>query len=74
VTYPHVKYLGPAHPNASGPATMREVHSHVNDGIKVDLLWSERNGRAWVVPQEASTSRPSSPHITWKVPSRSTRL
>jgi hypothetical protein len=48
MNYPHVKYLGPAYTDASGPAVTRELHSRVNDGIQVDLLWSERRGRAWV--------------------------
>jgi hypothetical protein len=48
MTYPRVKYLGPAYPDSSGPATMRELDSRVNDGIHVDLLWCERKGKAWV--------------------------
>jgi hypothetical protein len=48
MNYPHVKYLGPAYADASGPAVVRELHSRVDDGIQVDLLWSERKGRAWV--------------------------
>jgi hypothetical protein len=48
MNHPHVTYLGPAYPDASDPATMRELHSRVTDGIQVDLLWSERKGQAWV--------------------------
>jgi hypothetical protein len=48
MTHPHVKYLGPAHPDASGSATVRELQSRVNDGIQVDLLWCERKDRALV--------------------------
>jgi uncharacterized protein YkuJ len=29
-------------------STMRELHSRVNDGVHVRLLWCERNGRVIV--------------------------
>jgi hypothetical protein len=48
MTYPHVKYLGPAHPESSGSAPMRELQTRVNDGIHVSLLWCEGDGRVWV--------------------------
>jgi hypothetical protein len=48
MTYPYVKYLGPAHPDAAATEGMRELQSRVGDGLQVDLLWCERSDRAWV--------------------------
>ena len=53
--YPHVKYLGPAHPDGTGPTTMRELQSRVNDGIHVRLLWCQRDARVWVAVTDAKT-------------------
>ena len=53
--HPHVRYLGPAYPDASGPASLRELDSRVSDGIQVDLMWCERTGRAWVVVTDSRT-------------------
>jgi hypothetical protein len=55
MTYPHVTYLGPAHPDRSEPTTTRELQSRVNDGIHVRLLWCERNGRVWVAVTDTNT-------------------
>jgi hypothetical protein len=35
---------------------MRELHSRVNDGIRVLLLWSETDGRVAVSVDDARTS------------------
>jgi hypothetical protein len=55
MNYPHVKYLGPAHPDVAGTAAMRELQSRVNDGIQVDLVWCERSGRAWVAVTDSKS-------------------
>jgi hypothetical protein len=55
MNYPHVQYLGPAHPEGSGPASMRELQTRVNDGIHVSLLWCERDGRVWVTVADTKT-------------------
>jgi hypothetical protein len=35
--------------------TMRELHSRMNDGIRVRLLWSEDDGRVAVTVADAKT-------------------
>jgi enolase len=40
---------------ATIPTTMRELHSRVNDGIHVRLLWSEREGRRAVAVTDTRT-------------------
>jgi hypothetical protein len=55
MTYPHVEYLGPAHPDGSGLTTMRELESRLSDGIQVRLLWCERDGRVWVAVTDTKT-------------------
>ncbi|MFL5829915.1 MAG: hypothetical protein ACJ76X_08375 [Solirubrobacteraceae bacterium] len=41
--------------NATVPTTMRELHSRVNDGIHVRLLWAERDGRLAVTVTDTRT-------------------
>jgi hypothetical protein len=53
MNYPHVKYLGPAYTNPSGPVATRKLLSRMNDGIQVDLVWCERKGRAWVTVSDS---------------------
>jgi hypothetical protein len=55
MTSPHVTYLGPAHPDTSGPATMRELHSRVSHGIQVDMLWCQRRSRVLVAVTDTKT-------------------
>lgn len=40
---------------ATIPTTLRELHSRVNDGIHVRLLWSEREGRLAVAVTDTRT-------------------
>lgn len=35
--------------------TMRELHSRINDGIRVRMLWSEHDGRVAVAVSDART-------------------
>lgn len=55
MTYPHVTYRGPAHPDRSGSTSTRELQSRVNDGIHVRMLWCERDGRVWVAVTDTKT-------------------
>src|SRR5207253_11458751 len=55
--YPHVKYLGPAHPDSSDPTTTRELQTRVNDGIQVSLLWRQSDGRVWVAVSDPKTDQ-----------------
>ncbi len=41
---------------ATIPTTMRELHSRVNDGIHVRLLWSECEGRLAVAVTDTRTA------------------
>ena len=41
---------------ASIPHTMRELHSRVNDGLHVRLLWAEDDGRLAVAVTDIRTS------------------
>lgn len=41
---------------ATIPTTMRELHSRVNDGIHVRLLWSEREDRLAVAVTDTRTA------------------
>jgi hypothetical protein len=52
---PEVTYMGPAYPDQSDPAAARELDSRVSGGVQVDLLWSERRGRAWVRVADSKT-------------------
>ncbi|MEA2147103.1 MAG: hypothetical protein QOG59_2690 [Solirubrobacteraceae bacterium] len=47
--------LNPALLNASGRATLRELHSRHHHGIKVDLLWCERDGQVLVAVTDTKT-------------------
>jgi hypothetical protein len=42
--------------NAAISTTMRELHSRVNDGIHVRLLWGERDGRLAVTVTDTRTA------------------
>ena len=64
MTYPYVKYLGPAHPDLAGSGGLRELQSRVSDGIQVDLLWCERSGRARVAVTDTKSGE------TFSVPVR----
>jgi hypothetical protein len=58
MVYPHVKYLGPAHPdrsNTRGEGMIRELDSRISDGIYVRLLWHIDNGRVSVTVDDAKT-------------------
>jgi hypothetical protein len=57
MTYPHVNYLGPAHPESSDPTAMRELKTRVNGGIQVSLLWCQRDGRVWVAVADTKTDQ-----------------
>ena len=57
MTYPHVTYLGPAHPESSDPTTMRELQTRVNDGLHVSLLWRQSDGRVWVAVTDTKTDQ-----------------
>lgn len=46
MTYPHVQYLGPAHP-------ARELDSRTSDGIDVRLLWHPSGERVTVAVADA---------------------
>jgi hypothetical protein len=37
--------------------SMREVHSRINDGIHVRMLWSEEDGRVVVAVDDAKTGQ-----------------
>jgi hypothetical protein len=54
-TYPSINYLGPAYRDVCACATARTLHSRVNDGIQVELLWSERAQRVWVTVNDTKT-------------------
>ncbi len=41
---------------ASIPNTMRELHTRVNDGIHVRLLWAEEDGRLAVAVMDIRTA------------------
>ena len=51
----HMTNLGSAYPDASDPPRVRELDSRVSDGLQVDLLWSDRKGRAWVAVADSRT-------------------
>jgi len=51
----HVTYLGLADPGACADTTVRELDSRAIDGLQVDLLWSQREGRAWVEVADRKT-------------------
>jgi hypothetical protein len=51
--YPCIKYLGPAYPDGSVPASARTLASRVSDGIQVDLWWEP--GRVWVAVNDTKT-------------------
>jgi hypothetical protein len=53
--YPHVKYLGPAHPDCRDATGVRELLSRVNDGIRIRLLWCERDARLRVSVTDTKT-------------------
>jgi hypothetical protein len=67
MVYPHIQYLGPAHPGrpqspdaASRPqspdtASARELDSRVNDGIHVRLLWHASDGHVSVAVRDTKT-------------------
>jgi histidine kinase len=55
MTNQHVTHLSPAESRASGPATMRELHSRDNHGIQVELLWCERDSRVLVAVTDTKT-------------------
>jgi hypothetical protein len=53
--YPHVKYLGPAYPERRDAATVRELLSRIDDGIRVRLLWCEGDCRLQVSVTDTKT-------------------
>jgi hypothetical protein len=58
MVYPHVTYLGPAHPDRSKAgrgATTRELDSRISDGIHVRLLWHTDSGRVSITVDDAKT-------------------
>jgi hypothetical protein len=42
---------------AQTTTTMREVHSRINDGIHVRMLWSEEDGRVVVAVDDTRTGQ-----------------
>lgn len=54
-TYPCITYLGPAYPDDPAPATARTLDSRINDGLQVDLLWSEPSQQVWVTVTDTRT-------------------
>jgi hypothetical protein len=51
MVYPHISYLGPAHPERP----TRELDSRTNDGIHVRLLWHPDDGRVSVAVHDTKT-------------------
>jgi hypothetical protein len=58
MVYPHVTYLGPAHPDRSNDgrgAMIRELDSRISDGISVRLLWHPANGQVSITVDDAQS-------------------
>jgi hypothetical protein len=58
MVYPHVRYLGPAHPQPlkrAERAMIRELDSRISDGIYVRLLWHPDNGHVSITVDDART-------------------
>jgi hypothetical protein len=60
MVYPHVKYLGPAHPDSikrGERAMIRELDSRSSDGIEVRLLWCRNDGHVTVAVTDTKTGK-----------------
>jgi hypothetical protein len=58
MVYPHVTYLGPAHPalpQAGNGTITRELDSRISDGIHVRLLWHPHDARVSVAVHDTKT-------------------
>jgi hypothetical protein len=66
MVYPHIQYLGPAHPTQAqlqphpqpqpaSVATTRELDSRISDGIQVRLLWHPDDGHVSVAVDDSKT-------------------
>lgn len=67
MTYPHVQYLGPAHPDPSQQVetTTRELDSRAGDGMRVRLLWHPSDGHVSVAVRDAK-DRPHGTEPIWR--------